>query len=70
MGFIGKMFKGAVAAKVVSEARKPQNQARAKSALASLRSKVSGKSAASSSRLGRKQAPVTGRPAKPSTRTR
>ena len=41
MGFLKNTLKGALVAKVASEARKPQNQARAKSALSSLRSRMS-----------------------------
>jgi hypothetical protein len=40
MGFFGKAAKGALAAKVISEARKPENQAKAKAAAASLRTKL------------------------------
>ena len=41
MSAIKKILSGAVVAKVASEARKPANQARAKSALRSLRSRIS-----------------------------
>ena len=41
MGFFGKTAKGALAAKVVSEARKPHNQRKAKNAVSSLRAKLS-----------------------------
>lgn len=42
MGFLGKAMKGAVAGKVINEARKPKNQQKAKSAFSSLKSKFSG----------------------------
>jgi hypothetical protein len=40
MGFFGKAAKGALAAKVIDEARKPENQRRAKAAASSLRAKI------------------------------
>jgi hypothetical protein len=40
MGFLGKAAKGALAAKVVSEARKPHNQRRARNAFSSLRARL------------------------------
>lgn len=45
MGFIKNTLKGVVVAKVASEARKPSNQAKAKSALSSLAARFSGKPA-------------------------
>jgi len=41
MAFIKTFLKGAVATKLVSEARKPENQAKARSAARSLRTKLS-----------------------------
>ena len=42
MGMFSTLIKGGVAAAVVRQARKPENQARAKRAFGSLREKVSG----------------------------
>jgi hypothetical protein len=53
MGFLKNTLKGAVAAKVVSEARKPHNQAKAKSLLSSVAGRFS----------RRGQAGTAGRPA-------
>jgi hypothetical protein len=51
--FLKNTLKGALVAKVASEARKPKNQAKAKSLLGSLRSRVSGKGAAAPTGRGR-----------------
>jgi hypothetical protein len=42
MSLLKKVAKGALAKKVIAEARKPENQARAKEALAAVRSRTSG----------------------------
>ncbi len=56
MGFLKNTIKGALVAKVASEARKPKNQAKARSALSGLRRRISGQGSAT---------PVKGRTGKP-----
>ena len=53
MGFLKNTLKGVLVAKVASEARKPKNQAKAKSLLGSLTSRGSGKGAAAPTGRGR-----------------
>ena len=60
MGFLKNTLKGALVAKVATEARKPKNQAKAKSALSGLRSRFSGSKTATPA--------VRGRAAKTTTR--
>ena len=60
MGFLKNTLKGALVAKVASEARKPKNQAKAKSVLSGLRRRVSGQGSAT---------PVKGRTVKPARGT-
>lgn len=72
MGFLSKAVKGAVGAKVVSEARKPHNQQKAKSFASSMMAKVKGKGKAPdgrSSKTGGRTAKVAGKPAKVSGRS-
>lgn len=42
MGLMSKLTKGAVAKKAMTEAKKPQNQAKIKNAISSMRGKKSG----------------------------
>lgn len=71
MGLISKAVKGGIGAKVVSEARKPKNQQKAKSAFASLKSKFGGGDKAAPAKSGRKgSVKGTRKTTKPATRSR
>lgn len=59
MGFLKNTLKGALVAKVATEARKPKNQAKAKSLFGQLRSRVSGGGAPTTTGRGAKTSRAT-----------